>query len=436
MIWLIATAALAAAPAPADPCAGQAGCVQATAAQLFAAADEAAAKGDLAGAATILEALTQDPNLPLRAEARFRLAAVHEKQRDLPGAIASLRALLAEQPDAQRARLELARLLALSGDDRAARRELGTAEAAGLPQDVAGTVKRFSAALNSRKRRGLSLELGAGPDSNINRSTTAQYVDTVIAPFELDPDARRQSGLVLSVGGQAFSRDAILDGTLLTRAGLYGAFSSKRRFNDVQLALSTGPELATGLGRLRPALTYERRWYGGDAYSRGYGVALNLVTLRGPSQQVELDASAARQSIRNNAFLDGYRYSLSAAYDRIVSPDTTARLAVRGSALDAEVRPESIRQGNVEGVLAHNFGLATLFVQGGYTKTRGRAPLALFGKTRDDDRFDLGGGMIAHRLRYAGFAPLVRVTYTDSRSNLELYDYRRTKVELGLSRDF
>lgn len=207
-VFVSAVASLAATvqqppPTAPDPCAGQANCQQASAAQLFDLADRLFAEGDAAGAEEVLQALTQDPHPELRAEARFRIAALREKNNDLPGAIAMLRDLLAEEPGAQRARLELARLLALSGDQRSARREFAQAEAAGLPEDVARTVKRFSASLNSEKRRGASLDLGFGPDSNINRSTSSQYIDTVIAPFELDPDARGQSGVGFSLGGQA-----------------------------------------------------------------------------------------------------------------------------------------------------------------------------------------------------------------------------------------
>src|SRR5262245_34219449 len=80
-------------PAAPDPCAGQQNCAQATAAQLFALADELFANGDSAGAEQVLQALTQDPHPELRAEARFRIAALREKRGDLPGAIASLRDL-------------------------------------------------------------------------------------------------------------------------------------------------------------------------------------------------------------------------------------------------------------------------------------------------------------------------------------------------------
>lgn len=44
--------------------------------------------------------------------------------------------------------------------------------------------------------------------------------------------------------------------------------------------------------------------------------------------------------------------------------------------------------------------------------------------------------MIASGARIAGFAPLLRVAYTDSRSNLTLYDYRRLRFDLGFTREF
>src|SRR3954454_7489576 len=96
------------APAPTgDSCVAEQGCVRTGPAQLFALADKLYEQGDAQGAATILQALTQDVHPELRAEARFRLAALREKMGDLGGAAEALRDLLAEQPNANPARLEL-----------------------------------------------------------------------------------------------------------------------------------------------------------------------------------------------------------------------------------------------------------------------------------------------------------------------------------------
>ena len=53
-----------------------------------------------------------------------------------------------------------------------------------MPPEVEQNVRRFASALRTRttKQRGLTVELTAGPDSNVNRSTGSQFIDTIIAP--------------------------------------------------------------------------------------------------------------------------------------------------------------------------------------------------------------------------------------------------------------
>lgn len=421
--------------APAESCT-QGDCIRANAAQLFLVADKLYADGDLAGAAQILEALTQDRHLELRSEARFRLAAVREKQGDLTGAAQALHDLLAEQPSANPARLELARILARSGDQSAARAELARAEAAGLPPEVEVTVRRFSSALQTRRKRGLSIDIASGPDSNINRATGDRFVDTIIAPFELDPDARAQSGVGFSFGALAFSRDDPFGIGLLSRAGVHVDLFGKSRFNDVQFNLDSGPEIATPIGRLRPAVTYERRWYGGEPYSTGVGGAVNLLKGIGARSQMELDASRVRQTIKPNAGQDGWRTSLGVSLLRAIGDSTTARLSLRGANLDARVRPESLRQRALSLLVARRFEPLTLFGEASFTRTTGIEPLFLFGKTRRDHRLDLAAGMTLNRFELGGFTPRMRVSHSRSHANIAIYDYRRTRVDLGLARSF
>lgn len=118
----------------------------------------------------------------------------------------AFRALLDEQPNAPRVRLELARALAAIGDDGGARRQIRQAQAAGLPPEVAVTVGRFDRALRSRKPWGGTFELALAPDSNINRATQARVLDTIIAPLTLSEDARAQSGHGVRLAGQATYR--------------------------------------------------------------------------------------------------------------------------------------------------------------------------------------------------------------------------------------
>jgi outer membrane protein len=281
------------------------------------------------------------------------------------------------------------------------------------------------------------LDVAVAADSNANRSTGDRFIDTVIAPFELDPDARGQEAPALGVSGEAWSRDPILGMNLLTRGGgRADLYLGKSRFNDLQLSLSSGPELQLGRARIRPAATYERRWYGGDRYSKGYGASMSLVSAISDQAQLQAEGSVVRQSIHPNPAQDGTRYALSLALDRSFDADTSGRVALRGAILDARVAPESLRQGGADALLAHVMDNATIFAQAGYTRTDGRAPQLLFGKTRHDDRFDLIAGLLAHRYEFSGFTPIARVIATVSSSNIALYEYRRVRIEFGLTREF
>ena len=424
-------------PASPTPCEDAQDCVTATPQQLFALADKLYADGDKAGAAELLRALTQDKHPELRAEARFRLAALLEELGDLPDAVAALRALLAEQPEANRARLELARILERMGDVGAARAEIDRAEAIGLPPEVAVNVRRFASRLSqSPKRRGLTIELTAGPDSNINRSTTSPFIDTIIAPFELSEDARRIGGFGSTGVARAYSRDRIGPVELFTRVNGRADLYDKSRFNDVQLSADSGPEFAIGKVRLRPSAIVERRWYGGDLYARGLGGDVSLLAPLSPRSQVELRLSRVEQDIVPNRGQDGWRTGIDLAFTYVLGARTTAQLALRHARLDARFEEESVRLWGGSLLVAHEARAVTMFGEIAFASTRGIEPMFLFGEERRDQRWDLTAGAVFTKAKLGGFHPVVRLTHSDSSAAIVLWDFRRTRLDVGVTRSF
>lgn len=403
---------------------------------MFALADKLFQAGALSRASEVLETLTQDKHAELRAEARFRLAALREKMGDLPGAARALQDLLAEQPAANPARLELARILSRMGKTDEARTQARLAEAIGLPPEVEQSVRRFANSLVPARRRGISIELASGPDSNINHATASQYIDTIIAPFELDPDARRQSGIGFSVSGQAWSSNAIGGTDLLSRISGRADLFDKARFNDIQVGLDSGPQWSSKLGTVRPSLTASRRWFGGRGYALEAGAALDWTVPIGRRSQIGLGASRVHQKIDRNRFQDGWRNALNLSLYQSIGAATSARATLRWAGLDARVRPESLRQWGMDLLVARRWAGFSLFAQAGYTRTRGRAPLFLFGEKRRDRRVDLTGGIVLNRLKLGGFSPLIRLNYTASSADIVLYDYRRTRLDIGFARSF
>jgi tetratricopeptide (TPR) repeat protein len=393
-------------------------------------------RGDKAGAAEILESLTRDKHPELRAEARFRLAAVLESMGDLKGAAGALRQLLAEQPNANRARLELARILGRMGKAGQAKAELAQAEKIGLPPDVEQNVRHFASSLSSTSRRGLTLELTAGPDTNINRSTSSEFVDTIIAPFQLDPDARQQPGEGMSGSARAYSRDDVGGLEIVSNAALSADLYNKGRFNDVQLGIDSGPEFRLGELTFRPAAVYERRWFGSRPYSRGVGGDLDVTVPVTGEVQLSLSASSVRQTIVPDRDEDGWRTFAGADLLKAIGGNTFARFSLRYARLDAQARPESLRQLGGGILIARESKAVTVFGELDYGRTNGIEPQFLFGKTRRDRRLDFIGGIILNQAKIEGFSPLMRVTHTSSSSNISLFEYRRTRIDFGVTRSF
>ena len=423
--------------APADRCAGEQNCAELDPSQMFALADQLYTAGDTAGAANILRALTQDKHLELRSEARFRLAALLEQTGDLQGAVDSLRALLAEQPEANPARLELARILSLMGRRGEARKELAMAESVGIPPEVAVNVRRFASRLaQSPRRRGLTLEITAGPDSNINRSTSSPFIDTIIAPFELSEDARRISGFGTTGAARFHSLDAIGPIELKTRVNGRVDLYNKSRFNDVQLSADSGPEFSAGKIRVRPSAILERRWFGGDLYATGVGGDVSLLAPLSARSQVEVRVARVSQDIRPNRGQDGWRTSADVAFTQVLGRRTTGQIALRYGRLDARFDAESVRLWGASALVAHEARAATLFGELAFTSSKGVEPLFLFGEERRDRRWDLTAGVIFNQAWPGGLRPLIRVAHSDSRADIVLWDFRRTRLDFGFTRNF
>ena len=221
-------------------------------AQLFQFADAARDAGDYPVAEQAYRALSTNPDIALRNEARFRLAMMLAYNQDKPREAAILlREILGEQPETARVRLELARLLAQMGDIRSAERELRAAQAAGLPPEIERLVRFFTGSLNRAKPFGVDLQVSLAPDTNINRATQSDTLETIIGEFDLSEDARAQSGIGLSSRMRAFARIPTDEhATLAISVNGSGRFYRESAFNDVIVGGQVGSEMRSGTDRI------------------------------------------------------------------------------------------------------------------------------------------------------------------------------------------
>lgn len=432
-LWPMGQALAAAEPEAAAPEA-----VALTAAQLFDYAEQARQKGDFSAAETAYRALATNPDIETRTEARFRLGMMlaDQLQRHAEAAIV-FRQILDEKPKAARVRLELARMDALLGRTAAAARELRAAQASGLPPEVQQAVRFYAGAIEASRPAGFNLGVALAPDSNINRATRSGTLGTIIGDLTLDQDAKARSGLGLALRGQGYVRTGLGgQARLLTQLSAQANLYRQSDFNDLIVALQSGPEIALGAGKLNLNAALGARRYGGQPYSRSYGVDAAWLRAAGKRAQVRIGGGVMREDNRRSDLQDATVYSARLNLDRAFDPVLGGGLqvaAVRSAARDPGY---STASGNASLYLFREMGSVTGVVDLGYAHLEADQRLFLYPRRRIDDRFSGGVSVTLRSLRFGRLAPVAGLRYERNRSTVEIYDYERISGELGFTASF
>jgi hypothetical protein len=410
--------------------------VHLSATQLFDFAEQAKAAGRTDAATRALEALTHDPDVEIRTEARFRLAMLLLGAGKDRNAAVLFRQVLDERPKATRVRLELAHVLAKMGDESSARRELRAVRTGTLPPEVAQMVDRFSAALRARKPFGGSLQVSIASDSNINRATRSDTLGTVIGDFVLNDDAKARSGKGLAADGVAYGRLPLGQHALLASLSGSADLYRKKDFNDVSVAAKAGPELRLGSDRLNLSAGLRRRWYGGDKFTTAVGTEVDFTHPLHAIAQLRGNASAYKVTNHRNALESGWNLIGTASVEAALSRRSGAGLALTGIRQALRDRGYSTMSGQLTLFGYHELGKMTVTASGSISHLEADRRLFLYPERRKEWLYRGSVGATFRQITYGGFAPTAQFTAERNRSSIELYDYRRAAFELGVTRAF
>jgi tetratricopeptide (TPR) repeat protein len=408
-------------------------------ADLFVKADDMRAAGHVAEAVVIYDALAHDPNLEVRTEARFRKATLLAKLKRYRESVRTFRVLLDEKPTATGVRLEMARVLALMGDNEAARRELRKAQSAGLPPDVALAVDQFRNALRTTQPIGGSIQVSLASSNNINRATTAATLATVLSPnpIPLSASAQAQSGEGLALSGQSFARLA-LDANIGILARFTGSANLYRasQFNDLSTDIKVGPEWAVGGDRWRPAAGYGQRWYGGSTYSRTKSLSLNWLHPIDKRTQLTTDLAYGWLKYPKIALQSGTSIDGSLLIEHQFSTKWGGSLTLAGGRQAARDPGYATSSGALTAFVWRDIGPMQVFGIAGGSLVEGDAALYPFPARRHDRGTQFSAGAIFRKFTWHGLAPVIRVTRTANVSTVGIYRYEQTAANFGFARAF
>jgi hypothetical protein len=407
-------------------------------AQRIAFIEDLVAKGDLDQAQRFLSGsrFTEDD---LGYAAAFLQAMIFHRQGRLSEAEKLLRLIVLERPAYSRVRLELAGLLAASGNREGAAYHLRLlADSAEDP----GSRRRFESFIeqvNPDRPFSLSGFVSIAPSSNINNGSANDTIYIAGLPFAIAPGARATSGLGV-------------------RGGLVAAYT--RRLDENLVAYAAGSSVAseysgknfdtlTGdirLGLRRQALDYligaeliaDRRYIALTATD--YGVGARLFTrkplapkllLSGETQFIvrnyDLDPTLRARTFSAEARLD-YSYAVGrSVHAKVGVVNEEVRLHPHNSYVGGHVEIGTV-QPLPMGILT------SLALKTGVNHYRADFPGMR--EPRRDRFLELRSTFLKANLNWQGFTPRLGLSYYVQKSNVALYEYDKISADVTFTREF
>ncbi|MCC5793695.1 MAG: tetratricopeptide repeat protein [Chromatiales bacterium] len=373
-----------------------------------------------------------------------------------------LQGLLQENPGLLRARLELARVHFLSADYQQARAEAEAVLAdPELPPQVRVTVLAFMAQIDAdlqraaeRQRWGGSLYAGLMYDSNVNFGPSRDIIDINGTLATLTPESRPRSdwAAVFAPGlthtwapgwrfdagerrGEMFWQSQL--------SGYYRGYFAEDDFNLGVLTLRTGPAwVVPGRGRAAVAVQGDQIWLGDRRLARF--ASLNpVVTFNiGERTEVTLDGTLTRRSYQrdDDRSRRGWYQGGSLTVDHALPGGDVALQAGAGwYTFSAQASRFSYRSPDFfAGVAWRAWENGTVYGRTGFRHFRFRGAEDLFDRARREDEYRVLLGA-DHRFAggpLAGWSVQATWSWTQNRSNIDLFDYQRHMVSIGLARQF
>lgn len=382
----------------------------------------------------------------------------------------SYRHILEKQPDLAGVRLELAHTLFargmckqpptdlfvhLLGDDcDVAEHHFRRALAGKLPQEITRVVSFYLGLIQRRKRFTGQFSFALAPDTNVNNGTYTRTFSIQGLPFihfEIPERQRETSGVgaIISAAGeyhhplkfQPFARTAT---RLSLGSGLYRREHSGKDFDDMTLFAHAGPKLLFPRGQVGLTARAEQRWYGGQRTSRGFGFSLesnfqisNRIWLGGAVERIT-------HHYRHNRDYDGPRVTADIDLAYAITPALVLGTRAGWGHVDTK---ERILESSEHEVGAFGvFDLPPLF---GISGTRLRLSHDLLKISHErlvypvftqDSRFDrIKQSRITFsndHLQLFGFVPAISLVHEQRKSNVSIFEYKRTRGEFFLRRLF
>lgn len=381
---------------------------------------------------------------------------------DLRTARRRFQAIVNGNPALHRARLELARVYYLSLDYDKARAETQTVlDDPNTPDEVRTTLLAFLAQIDKdhqdlerRHRLSATVYLGAVYDSNVNVGPDRDTVEINGSTLALnDASSERDDlGVVTSLGlNHVFSPGSTFE--LGERSGFflwqsqanlyYRRYLDEDSFHLGVLTARTGPAwVVPRYWRAGIGLQLDHIRLGGEQLALFTSLNPNIAWQWGTQWELSVDTVITRRDYHDsdNAPRDGDYLAASLAASRFFdSYNLGLQAGIGYASFDADAdRFSHSGPDAFATVTASPFDDTSVYARITWRRYDFDGLEPLFNRSRDDDelRYSLGFEQDMRDTWLAGWTLLGSWVLTDNHSNVEIFDYDRQQINIGLSKAF
>ncbi|MDH2999438.1 hypothetical protein A1D23_04900 [Chelonobacter oris] len=368
----------------------------------------------------------------------FLAGQIAEQQQEWQSAVGYYRKMLAIDSNLHRPRLELAKVLAKSGEIKASEYQFNLALSQQLPQNVESNVYAILQHLNAQTAY-LNLQFALLPNSNVNQATTQRSVIFQGKEVVLSENSRakRGIGLQFSVDGEKrFGKEY----KWFVNGSLFNLDYANRRNDQTATRLMIGRsfgnqrrhslDIAVGGHHL---LYRHKGLYQGVVGRADYNRRLR------PNWKLSLSWETQQLHYRPEyAYQRGWQHWLNTRLTHISQGKTIYYWGIQQGFNQAAEKRYSNRSLVFQTGIRHQFDWLQLTIGGqlAYGKTDYRDVSPFFGIIRHDKRWSGSVDFLKRDWSWKGFAPRLSFHYTDNRSTIPLNTYQNKQVRLMFSKEF
>ncbi len=365
-----------------------------------------------------------------------------EREELLKEAEVVFQAMLVQNPNLLRVRLELAHTYFLKGEDNLAREHFERVLAADPPPPVVANVNRFLGEIRGRRKWSAHFGVALAPDSNIGAESENRIITILGLPFERNQEDLVTSGVGVKVWTGGEYQHPLDDTTRLRFGGDMTRTEYKgNRFDRMELSAHVGPRWLTGPRSELSVLAVARQsWQARDPEHLDLGVRIEAIQRLSDRTSLNIRTSLLRRRHDRDTLLDGPITNLSFGINHVMSPTLRGHLTL---GLSRE-RPESQKNRVIGRRL--DVGLQALLA-GGLT-IGGSAgirwndwegnwyPEVIDGSPREDTTRTLRLSVHHRAFTISGFSPQFSLTREIRTSNSQIHDYKRVASEISFVKPF